>query len=293
MKKEAIHGVEDYKGFISMSEKQGAMIAQSDEPLVIISHDDTVAIVTLNQPRTINALSQDMLMALHSHLDEIAENKAIKAVILRSSSKHFCAGHNLKEMTARRSDEDGGKSYFIELFAICSQLMQRIVTLPQPVIAEVRGIATAAGCQLVAACDLAVASQTARFATSGVNIGLFCSTPMVALSRNLSRKQSIEMLLLGDFIDADRVHKMGLVNQVVEDEALEAQSLDMARRIAGKSSSAVKIGKEAFYKQMEMPLSDAYAYAGEVMATNMMFKDAEAGIGAFITKKEMPKWTGE
>ena len=276
-----------------MTDIQDTTIAQTDAPLVFVTYDEAVAILTLNQPRAINALSQDMLVALQAHLDEIAENKAVKAVILRSSSKHFCAGHNLKEMTARRSDEDGGKSYFIELFAICSQLMQRIVTLPQPVIAEVRGIATAAGCQLVAACDLAVASQTARFATSGVNIGLFCSTPMVALSRNVSRKQAMEMLLLGDFIDAGRVHEMGLVNQVVEDEALESKSLDMARRIAGKSSSAVKIGKEAFYKQLEMPLGDAYAYAGEVMATNMMFKDAEAGIGAFITKKEMPEWTGE
>ena len=276
-----------------MTDKQDATLAQTDERLVIVRYDEAVAILTLNQPRAINALSQDMLAALQAYLDEIAENKAVKAVILRSSSKHFCAGHNLKEMTARRPDEDGGKSYFSELFAICSKLMQRIVTLPQPVIAEVRGIATAAGCQLVAACDLAVASQTARFATSGVNIGLFCSTPMVALSRNVSRKQAMEMLLLGDFIDAGRVHEMGLVNQVVEDEALEAQSLDMARRIAAKSSSAVKIGKEAFYKQLEMPLGDAYAYAGEVMATNMMFKDAEAGIGAFITKKEMPEWTGE
>ena len=276
-----------------MTEKQEAMVGQGNEPLVIVSHDEAVAILTLNQPHAINALSQEMLEVLQAQLDAIADNKAIKAVILRSSSEHFCAGHNLKEMTARRSDKDGGKAYFIELFAICSRLMQRIVTLPQPVIAEVRGIATAAGCQLVAACDLAVASQTARFATSGVNIGLFCSTPMVALSRNLSRKQSMEMLLLGDFIDAVRVHEMGLVNQVVEDDALEAESLDMARRIAAKSSSAVKIGKEAFYKQLEMPLRDAYAYAGEVMATNMMFKDAEAGIGAFIEKKEMPDWTGE
>ena len=280
-------------GALSLADKINHSSAQADAPLVIVRYDGAVAILTLNQPRAINALSQDMLEALQTHLDEIAENKAVGAVILRSSSKHFCAGHNLKEMTARRDDADGGKSYFIELFAICSKLMQRLVTLPQPVIAEVRGIATAAGCQLVAACDLAVASQTARFATSGVNIGLFCSTPMVALSRNLSRKQSMEMLLLGEFIGAARVHEMGLVNQVVEDGALEAHSLDMARRIAAKSPSAVKIGKEAFYKQLEMPLHDAYAFAGEVMATNMMFKDAEAGIGAFIDKKEMPDWTGE
>ena len=276
-----------------MNDKIYTMSAHSADPLIIITYDEAVAIVTLNQPKAINALSQEMLEALQTHLDEISDNQAIKAVILRSSSQNFCAGHNLKEMTARRSDDDGGKAYFVELFAICSKLMQRIVTLPQPVIAEVRGIATAAGCQLVAACDLAVASQTARFATSGVNIGLFCSTPMVALSRNLSRKQSMEMLLLGDFIDAIRVHEMGLVNQVVPDENLESTSLDMAHRIGAKSSSAVKIGKEAFYKQLEMPLREAYAYAGEVMATNMMFKDAEAGIGAFIDKRGMPDWTGE
>ena len=281
------------EGALAMMEGQQTVISKSDDQLVIVTYDEAVAILTLNQPRAINALSQDMLESLHAILDEIADNKAVRAVILRSSSKHFCAGHNLKEMTARRSDKDGGKAYFIELFAICSSLMKRIVSLPQPVIAEVRGIATAAGCQLVAACDLAVASQTARFATSGVNIGLFCSTPMVALSRNLSRKQSMEMLLLGDFIDAARVHEMGLVNHVVADEELEAHSLQMAKVIASKSSSAVKIGKEAFYKQLEMPLAQAYAYAGEVMATNMMFKDAEAGIGAFIDKKHMPDWTGD
>ena len=171
--------------------------------------------------------------------------------------------------------------------------MKTIVTQPQPVIAEVRGIATAAGCQLVAACDLAVAADTARFATSGVNIGLFCSTPMVALSRNISRKQSMEMLLLGEFLPAARVCQMGLINRVVAEADVEAEARAMASIIAAKSSSAVKIGKRAFYDQLEMPLAEAYAYAGRVMAENMMFQDAEAGIGAFIAKEKMPQWKGK
>lgn len=264
-----------------------------DQPPILFAENDGVAVVTLNRPKAINALSEEMLAALQQCLDTIAADRSIKAVILRSSSDHFCAGHNLKEMTARRADDDGGKGYFIDLFETCSTLMQTIVTLPQPVIAEVRGIATAAGCQLVAACDLAVASDTARFATSGVNIGLFCSTPMVALTRNLSRKQSMEMLLLGEFLPAERVCRMGLINRVVDDVALEDEALAMARIIADKSSSAVKIGKRAFYEQLEMPLAQAYAHAGRVMAENMMCHDAEAGIGAFIAKKKMPEWKGE
>lgn len=267
--------------------------AGADQPPVLISMNDGVAVITLNRPKAINALAEDMLAALQDSFDKIAADRAIRAVILRSSSGHFCAGHNLKEMTARRRDDDGGKGYFIDLFETCSTLMKTIVTLPQPVIAEVRGIATAAGCQLVAACDLAVASEDARFATSGVNIGLFCSTPMVALSRNLSRKQAMEMLLLGEFLLAERVCRMGLVNRVVADAELETESMAMARIIADKSSSAVKIGKRAFYEQLEMPLDEAYAYAGRVMAENMMYRDAEAGIGAFIAKEKMPAWKGE
>ena len=266
--------------------------AETEAPL-LLSIETGVASITLNQPRAINALSEDMLEALQITFDNLASDETVKAIILRSSSAHFCAGHNLKEMTARRQDADGGKSYFIDLFERCSTLMKRIVTQPQPVIAEVRGIATAAGCQLVAACDLAVASEGAKFATSGVNIGLFCSTPMVALSRNVSRKQAMEMLLLGAFLPADRVCQMGLINRVVSDDALEAETMQMAQIIADKSSAAVKIGKKAFYEQLEMSLSDAYAYAGQVMAENMLYQDAEAGIGAFISKDKMPAWKGK
>jgi enoyl-CoA hydratase/carnithine racemase len=255
--------------------------------------DSGVARVVLDRPKSINALSEEMLSALQSCLDDISRDRSIRAVILRSSGDHFCAGHNLKEMTARRADADGGKAYFVELFETCSALMKTIVRLPQPVIAEVRGIATAAGCQLAATCDLAVAADTAKFATSGVNIGLFCSTPMVALSRNVSRKHAMEMLLLGEFLPAERVAAMGLVNSVVPEDRVADEAERMARIIAGKSSAAVKIGKEAFYRQAEMTLDEAYQYAGWAMAENMMARDAEAGIGAFVTKQPMPDWTGE
>ena len=261
--------------------------------LLMRSDEDGVAQLTLNAPQTINALSEAMLAALSEELDQIAADHSVKAVILRSAGAHFCAGHNLKEMTARRADPDGGFQYFQDLFATCSAMMLRIVHLPQPVIAEVKGIATAAGCQLVASCDLAVAAADARFATSGVNIGLFCSTPMVALSRNIPRKQAMEMLLLGEFIAAERMAEFGLINQVVPLDQLEQASAQMARKIAGKSPAAIKIGKRAFYAQAEMSLEQAYAYAGRVMAENMMAQDAEAGIGAFTTKQAMPKWTGK
>ena len=263
------------------------------EPLVTRQDEAAVAILTLAQPRSINALSEAMLTALHARLDEIAQDRSVRAVILRGAGDHFCAGHNLKEMTAARAQPDGGFQYFQDLFATCSGVMQRLVELPQPVIAEVSGIATAAGCQLVASCDLAVASDDARFATSGVNIGLFCSTPMVALSRNVTRKHAMEMLLLGDFISAPRAAEMGLVNRVVPLSELAAESRALARRIADKSPAAVKIGKRAFYQQAQMPLAEAYAYAGQVMAENMMAQDAKAGINAFIDKTAMPDWTGE
>ncbi len=263
------------------------------EPLILREDDDGVAILTLSSPRSINALSEAMLAALQEALDHIAEDRRVRAVILRGAGDHFCAGHNLKEMTAARSCPDGGFQYFQDLFATCSRMMQTIVTLPQPVIAEVSGIATAAGCQLVASCDLAVASQEARFATSGVNIGLFCSTPMVALSRNVARKHAMEMLLLGEFIPAARAAEMGLVNRVVPLADLGRETLAIARKIADKSSAAVKIGKAAFYQQSELPLAEAYALAGRVMAENMMARDAREGIGAFVAKAPMPEWTGE
>ena len=265
----------------------------STSDLLLRADDDGVAVLTLNAPKSINALSEAMLAALSTAFDQIAEDRSVKAVILRSAGDHFCAGHNLKEMTARRADDDGGFQYFQDLFAACSAMMLRIVRLPQPVIAEVKGIATAAGCQLVASCDLAVASEEAKFATSGVNIGLFCSTPMVALSRNAPRKLAMEMLLLGEFLPAARVADMGLVNRVVPRDALESASMEMARIVADKSPAAVKIGKRAFYEQAEMPLEEAYAFAGRVMAENMMARDAEAGIGAFTRKEPMPEWTGE
>ncbi len=264
-----------------------------NEKLLIRTDNDGIAILTLNSPKSINALSEAMLAALSAELDEIASDRSVKAVVLRSEGEHFCAGHNLKEMTARRADPDGGFQYFQDLFASCSAMMLRVVRLPQPVIAEVKGIATAAGCQLVASCDLAVASEDARFATSGVNIGLFCSTPMVALSRNVPRKFAMEMLLLGEFLPAGRVAELGLVNRVVMRDRLEEASLEMARMIASKSPAAVKIGKRAFYEQAEMPLEQAYAYAGRVMAENMMANDTKAGIGAFVRKEPMPEWTGE
>ena len=262
-------------------------------PLVLRDDHEGVAVLTLSNPRSINALSEAMLAALQAALDAIATDRSVRAVILRGAGDHFCAGHNLKEMTAARTAEDGGFQYFQDLFATCSRMMQTIVTLPQPVIAEVSGIATAAGCQLVATCDLAVASEEARFATSGVNIGLFCSTPMVALSRTVSQKHAMEMLLLGEFIPAARAAEMGLVNRVVPFADLGAETMALARKIADKSAAAVKIGKGAFYQQSQLPLAEAYALAGRVMAENMMARDAREGIGAFVSKAPMPEWTGE
>lgn len=265
----------------------------AENGLVLRMDTDGVAVLTLNAPKSINALSEAMLAALTDTFDAIANDHAVKVVILRSGGKHFCAGHNLKEMSERRKDADGGFQYFQDLFASCAAMMLRVVRLPQPVIAEVKGIATAAGCQLVASCDLAVAADDATFATSGVNIGLFCSTPMVALSRNVPRKLAMEMLLMGEFIPAARVAEMGLVNRVVPLADLENASSDMARIIAAKSPAAVKIGKRAFYEQLEMPLEEAYTFAGRAMAENMMAQDAKAGIGAFTRKEPMPAWTGE
>lgn len=260
---------------------------------VLFEQESDVAIVTLNRPRAINALSEDVLAALQAILDQIATDRTIKSVILRGAGDHFCAGHNLKEMTTHRVDEDGGFAYFNDLFATCAKMMMSIVNLPQPVIAEVTGIATAAGCQLVASCDLAVASDEARFATSGVNIGLFCSTPMVALSRNIARKHAMEMLLLGEFIPAPRAAEMGLVNRVVPRDEVENTALGLAKEIASKSPVAVKTGKRAFYEQADMSLAQAYEFAGKTMAENMMARDTERGIGAFVHKQPMPEWEGE
>ena len=263
------------------------------EAPVLLDISQGIAKVTLNRPRAMNALSEDMLAALQDVWDSLKDNRDVKVVILKGAGDHFCAGHNLKEMTARRSDPDGGAQYFNDLFEKCSKMMLSIVNLPQPVIAQVHGIATAAGCQLVATCDLAVSDEDARFATSGVNIGLFCSTPMVALSRNVARKQAMEMLLLGEFLPAARAAEIGLINRAVRHNELAETTLAMAQTIVGKAPVAIKIGKEAFYKQAEMNLQEAYAYTGAAMAENMMARDTKAGIDAFIKKEPMPDWNGD
>ncbi|GGC71423.1 enoyl-CoA hydratase [Chelatococcus reniformis] len=252
---------------------------------------DGVATLTLNRPAARNALSDDMIAALTTALAEVAADRAVKAVVIAANGPAFSAGHDMKQMTARRADADGGAAYFADLMARCSTMMQAIVELPQPVIAAVEGVATAAGCQLVASCDLAVAGAAARFATPGVNIGLFCSTPMVALSRNVPRKHAMEMLLTGDMIDADSACRFGLVNRVVGAGEALAGARALAAQLAAKSPLTLSIGKRAFYAQLEMGLADAYAYASRVMAENMMARDAAEGIGAFIDKRA-PAWEG-
>jgi enoyl-CoA hydratase/carnithine racemase len=255
-------------------------------PLVLREDRDGVTTLTLNRPDKFNALSEDLLDALQSELDLLARETAVHVVILAGAGRAFCAGHDLSQM---RAHED--KNYFSELFARCSRVMQTIRALPQPVIARVHGVATAAGCQLVATCDLVVASQEARFATSGINLGLFCSTPAVALSRSVPRKAALELLLTGGFVDAETAREIGLVNQVVTREALDATVEELAATIAEKSPVAVRTGKEMFYRQLSMPLCEAYAFAGEMMAENMMAHDAREGIDAFLEKRD-PRWRG-
>ena len=253
-------------------------------------HDtNSIAHLKMNAPEKLNALSEEMLSALQSQFDSLQNDRQIRAVILSGSGKAFCAGHDLKEMTAGRQAEDGGKAYFTELFQKCARMMTSIQKLPQPVIAQVHGIATAAGCQLVASCDMAVAADSTRFGVNGVNIGLFCSTPMVALSRNIPRKQAFEMLTTGQFINAERARELGLVNRIASEDGLQAATAELAETVASKLAVAVKIGKEAFYNQLQMPISDAYDYTGSVMAENMLFRDTEEGISAFIEKRD-PNW---
>lgn len=251
--------------------------------------DGPIAILTLNRPKARNSLSEALLIALSEALDDIAADKEVRAVVLTASGPAFCAGHDLKELTGRRGDADGGREFFRTTMLTCSEMMQKIVNLPQPVIAAVQGVATAAGCQLVASCDLAVASDAAKFATPGVDIGLFCSTPMVALSRNVSRKHAMEMLLTGAMVPAARAYEIGLVNRVVPAGEELGSAIALAKQIAAKSAYTLKVGKEAFYRQAEMGLADAYAYASEVMTENMMARDAEEGICAFVEKRA-PTW---
>jgi enoyl-CoA hydratase/carnithine racemase len=273
-----------------MSARAAAAASSAPSSLILLREDEGgIAILTLNRPQARNSLSEALLEALSDALSAIAHDRTVRAVVIAANGPAFSAGHDLKELNAHRSDEDRGRAYFKHIMSLCSRVMQQVVTLPQPVIAAVQATATAAGCQLVASCDLAIASHAARFATPGVNIGLFCSTPMVALSRNVSRKHAMQMLLTGDLISAEEAARIGLVNEVVLANEERAAALKLAAKIAGKSTLTVKIGKEAFYRQAEMPLADAYDYASQVMVENMLARDAEEGISAFIAKRDA-KW---
>ena len=261
----------------------------TDAPL--LRHDaGGIATLTLNAPQTLNALSDAMITALSAELDALAADRTIRVVILRANGRAFCAGHDLKEMQAARSAPDHGAEAFTRLFARCAAVMQAIIALPQPVIAQVHAIAAAAGCQLVASCDMVVASDHARFGVNGVNIGLFCSTPMVALTRKVPPAIAFEMLTTGVFLDAARAAEVGLVNHVTTAEDLEAKTHALAESVAAKLTAAVKIGKSAFYDQINLPVADAYDLAGRVMVENMLWRDTDEGINAFLDKRK-PEWS--
>ena len=267
-----------------------AAAAAATSSLILLREDFAdVAVLTLNRPQSLNSLSEAMLEALGDALTAIAHDDRVRAVVLAANGPAFSAGHDLKELYRRRADEDGGRAYFKHIMSMCSSMMQQIVALPQPVIAAVQATATAAGCQLVASCDLAVASRSAKFATSGINVGLFCSTPMVALSRNVARKHAMEMLVTGEMISAEHAERIGLVNRVVAPGSEREEALKLAKIIAAKSTRAIRLGKEAFYRQLEMPLAEAYKYTADVMVENLLGRDADEGIGAFIEKRK-PKW---
>ena len=258
--------------------------AAETDPYVLRADDDGVTTLTLNRPGEMNALSEGMLAALQVELDAIANDRSVRVVVLAASGRAFCAGHNLKQMRSNYTIE-----YQKELFATCTKMMLSVLRLPQPVIAKVHALATAAGCQLVATCDLAVAAQSARFATSGINVGLFCSTPGVAVGRAVSRKHAMDLLLTGDFVSAERAAEIGLINEAVADNLLDDAVGELARKLASKPAYAVALGKKAFYEQLEMGVTDAYALAGAEMARNMMDRDAAEGIDAFVEKRD-PEW---
>ena len=257
----------------------------------ILEREDigAITVLTLNRADTRNVLSEAMLSALSESLTAIGSDKNVRAVVVAARGPAFSAGHDLKQMTLHRADADGGRAYFKQLMTTCSTTMQKIVELPQPVIAAVEGTATAAGCQLAASCDLVVASAAAKFGTSGINVGLFCSTPMVAVSRKVGRKHAMELLLTGDLIAADEAYRIGLVNRVVQPGTARAEAIELARKLAAKSSAAIRHGKPAFYRQLEMGLAEAYRYTSDVMVENMMERDTEEGIAAFIEKRP-PAW---
>jgi len=271
---------------------QAARAPSPHQPILLREMVGPIVVLTLNRPAARNSLSTAMIASLHAELIDIGNDKAIRGVVLAANGPAFSAGHDMKELTARRTDPDRGRAFFAEAMNGCSAMMQAIVRLPKPVVAAVQGVATAAGCQLVASCDLAIASEAASFATPGVDIGLFCSTPMVALSRNVPRKQAMEMLLTGEPVPAVRAREIGLVNRVVAAGTERDAAIALAQQVALKSAYTVKLGKEAFYRQAEMSLTDAYRYAAEVMTENMMARDAEEGIGAFIEKRT-PTWRDE
>jgi len=257
-----------------------------DQPILLEERSDGLATLTLNRPGKFNALSEELLTALQAALEAIGADPGIRVVVLAANGRAFCAGHDLKQMRARPEED-----YYRRLFAQCSRMMLTLRNIPQPVIAKVQGIATAAGCQLVAACDLAIASEESRFATSGIDVGLFCSTPSVALARNVSHKRAFEMLITGGFIDAATAADYGLINRAVPAEALDQAVRELADRILAKAPIAVRTGKEMFHRQIEMGLDEAYAYAGGVMACNMMAEDTGEGLDAFIEKRQ-PRWKG-
>jgi enoyl-CoA hydratase/carnithine racemase len=259
------------------------------QPIESERPDAGILLLTLARPEARNSLSRAMIAALQDAIDAASADAGIRAVIIAGRGPAFCAGHDLRELIEHRSDPDGGRAFTETLMRECARFMQSLVRCPKPVIAAVEGVATAAGCQLVATCDLAVASETARFATPGVNIGLFCSTPMVALSRNVPRKRALEMLLLGEMLSAREAAEYGLINRVVPAGAALDAARDLARTVASKPPATLAIGKEAFYQQAEMSLADAYDYAADVMVRNMMHAESKEGIGAFLEKRA-PDW---
>lgn len=264
-----------------------AVAKESSESLILRSDQGGISQLILNRPRAYNALSIPCMEALMEEIEGISKDSSIKVVIISGAGKGFCAGHDLKDMRANTE-----RAFYEKTFDTCSKMMMSIIHCPKPVIAKVHGIATAAGCQLVSTCDLAVADENTRFATPGVNIGLFCSTPMVGLSRNVSRKHAMEMLLTGEFISAHRAYEIGLINRVVSEDELDNAAMEFAIKIASKSPLTLKIGKQAFYKQLDKDIVAAYEYCSRVMVENMMARDAEEGIDAFLEKRE-PVWKGE
>jgi enoyl-CoA hydratase/carnithine racemase len=273
----------------SRAPSQAPAAALAAGPVLLHEHSGGITLLTLNRPETRNSLSEAMLSALGAAFMAVAQDPKVRAVVIAATGPVFCAGHDLKELTARRSDADHGRAYFAQVMDACGAVMQAVVRLPQPVIAAVQGVATAAGCQLVASCDLAVASSNAGFCTPGVDIGLFCSTPGVALARNVPRKHAMEMLLTGETVSAEHAARIGLVNRVVAPGTEREQAIKLARQIAQKSALTVRIGKETFYRQVEMGLGDAYRFASEVMVENLLRRDAAEGIGAFLEKRA-PAW---